>query len=328
MAHKTIAITGSTGFVGRAMVQSLLQAGHHVRALARSRDKARDVLPNDTRVTLVLGDASNPADANELVRGSDAIINLVGIIREDRRKGQTFQRAHVDIARILVGACEQLGCKRFLQMSAMNVSDVGVSEYQQSKWDAEAAIRFSSLQWTMMRPGLIHGPDGDFIKMAQAWCKGDIPPYFFLPYFTGGKPDYRVPLGGIEPRVGRVAPIAVEDVCSAFVAAISNEATYGEVYNLAGPETMTWPEMLRTIRDNTPGAHKFVPFGIPAEPVAIVAQAADLLGLGGLLPFDAGMARMGAQDSIADTTKARIDFGFKPRPFTKSYAQYAAALAH
>jgi nucleoside-diphosphate-sugar epimerase len=91
---------------------------------------------------------------------------------------------------------------------------------------------------------------------------------------------------------------------------------------------MSWPVFLRAIRDNTPGAHKFSPFGIPSEPVALMAKAAELVGLGGLLPFDEGMARMGAQDSTADTTKANRDLGFKPRPFVSSYAKYAAALAH
>lgn len=328
MPPKTIALTGSTGFVGRTMVPALLAAGFHVRALARSRDKAREVLPNDTRVSVILGDAANPADAKELLLGADACINLVGIIREDRRSGQTFQRCHVDATRVLVSACEQLSVARFLQMSAMGVSDVGVSAYQLSKWDAEAALRFSSLKWTILRPGLIHGPDGDFTQMAQKWVKGETAPYFFLPYFTGGKPDARVPLGGINPKVPSVAPIAVEDVCAAFVASLTSDQSIGEVYNLCGPDTMTWPAFLTTLRDNTPGAHKFSPFGIPSEPVALAAKAADLLGLGSLLPFDEGMARMGAQDSTADTTKARRDLGFRPRPFASSYAKYAAALAH
>lgn len=328
MSHKTIAVTGSTGFVGRNLVPALLAAGYHVRALARSREKAREVLPNDTRVSVILGDAASPADARELLRGADACINLVGIIREDRRKGQTFQRCHVDVSRVLVSACEELGVHRFLQMSAMGVSDVGVSAYQLSKWDGEAAVRFSSLKWTILRPGLIHGPEGEFTQMAQRWVKGEAPPYFFLPYFTGGKPDARVPLGGVNPKDPMVAPIAVEDVCAAFVAAIDNQSSHGEVYNLCGPEVMSWPTFLRTLRDNTPGAHKLSPFGIPSEPVALVAKAADFVGLGSLLPFDEGMARMGAQDSTADTTKARRDLAIRPRPFTQSYAKYAAALAH
>lgn len=328
MSHKTIAVTGSTGFVGRNLVPALLEAGYHVRALARSREKAREVLPNDSRVIVILGDGANPSDARELLRGADACINLVGIIREDRRKGQTFQRCHVDLTRVLVSACEELGVHRFLQMSAMGVSDVGVSAYQLSKWDGEAAVRFSSLKWTILRPGLIHGPDGEFTKMAQQWVKGEAAPFFFLPYFTGGKPDARVPLGGVNPKDPLVAPIAVEDVCAAFVASINNQKAEGEVYNLCGPDTMSWPTFLRTLRDNTPGAHNLSPFGIPSEPVALAAKAADFVGLGALLPFDEGMAKMGAEDSTAETTKAKRDLGFKPRPFAPSYAKYAAALAH
>ncbi len=320
-----VALTGATGFVGRAMAQALLAAGYSVRALVRSRDKAREVLPNDRRLSLVIGDGANADDARELLRGANICINLVGIVREDRKTGQTFQRIHVDVTRVLVAACEELGVQRYVQMSAIGASDTGVCAYQTSKFDGEKAVRLSSLKWTILRCSMIHGEGGEFIEQAQQWCKGEAAPWFFLPYFTGGKEDPRVPLGGTNPVAARIAPVAVEDVCAAFVAAINRDATFGEVYNISGPDVMTWPQMLETIRDNTPGAHKFSPFGIPAELAALQAKAMGAIGLGSLLPFDEGMARMGAQDNFADLTKAKEDLDFVPRPFARSYAAYAGA---
>ncbi|MFO0857685.1 MAG: NAD(P)H-binding protein [Phycisphaerales bacterium] len=320
-----VALTGATGFVGRNLALALLAAGYSVRALVRNREKARDVLPNDRRLSMVIGDAANLNDARELLRGANICINLVGIIREDRKTGQTFQRIHVDVTRVLVAACEELGVQRFLQMSAIGASDTGVCAYQTSKFDGENALRLSKLKWTIMRCSMIHGKDGEFIQQAQQWCKGEAAPWFFLPYFTGGKEDPRVPLGGTNPVAARIAPVAVEDVCAAFINAISKDATFGEIYNLSGPDAMTWPQMLTTIRDNTPGAHKFSPFGIPAELAALKAKAMQAIGLGSLLPFDEGMAKMGAQDSFADLTKARQDLNFAPRPFARSYAAYAHA---
>lgn len=330
-AIKTVAVTGASGFVGSQMVRELLSRGLNVRALVRAHGGGRPELPEAPeadrgRVQVVVGDASDPRAAQDLLAGAHACINLVGIIREARRVGNTFQRAHVDVPRVLTAACERLGVRRFIQMSALGVQDAGVSEYQRSKFEGEQVVRRSSLDWTVLRPGLIHGPKGDFIRMAHGWITGHAPPFIFLPYFTGGRPDGRVPLGGIIPHEPRVQPIAVEDVCKAFADALENPATFGEVYNLAGPETLTWSGMLKFMRSRTPNALPSIPFGVPGALAARVAQMARLIGLGDLLPFDEGMARMGAEDSIADTAKVAADLPFKPRPFRATFAQYAADI--
>jgi uncharacterized protein YbjT (DUF2867 family) len=324
----TVAITGSTGFVGRTLVRELLHRGHSVRALVRSREKASAVLPDAPgRLTLVSGDATNAGDVQHLLHGAQACINLIGIIREVRRLGVTFHRMHVEVTRILVKESENLGVQRFLQMSAIGVRPVGVAEYQHTKFEAEQAVRRSNLQWTILRPGLIHGRDSSFIAMAKQWCTGHAQPFFFLPYFTGGNEDQRVPLGGTNPRDPRVAPIAVQDVAEAFANALSTKTAIGEVYNLCGPEVMSWPQMLTTIREGIPGALPALrPFGIPGEFAALQAQAASFINLGQFLPFDAGMARMGMEDSVADMTKAREELNLRPRAFQASFAEYAAAL--
>ncbi len=322
---RTVAVTGSTGFVGRYLVPELLARGINVRALARSRDKADQTLPRPGeytgRLTLVVGDILNPADAKSLLDGADACINLVGIIREVPRDGVTFQRLHVDATRTLVQACEVVGVSRFLQMSALNVRPVGVAAYQTSKFEAEQAVRRSSLDWTILRPGLIFGKGSEIVRLAQGWSTGHTPPFVFLPYFSGAVEDQSVPMGSVKRTEPRVAPIRVEDVCEAFANALSSEAAVGEVYNLVGSDTLTWPEMLTHMKENIPGALPgLVPFGVPAEIAAVKAVVASHLGLGQFLPFDAGMARMGAEDSVADLTKAREELHVRPRGFRDCFA--------
>jgi NADH dehydrogenase len=325
---QTIGVAGATGFVGRTLVRELLARGHHVRALVRSLDKAREVLPDHpSHLRLVQGDVLEAAAVEDLLRGATCCVNLIGIIREDRKRGQTFQRMHVDATRVLVQACERLGVARFVQMSALGVRDVGVSDYQHSKFEGESIVRLSNLRWTIFRPGLIHGKDGEFTRLAALWVKGGTPPFLFLPYFTGGREDTRIPLGSVQPTDPRVAPIAVEDVAIAFASAIEHPQAIGEVYNLVGPETLTWPQMLEHIRDTTPGAMTHLKaWGIPSEIAALQAKGAALLGLGSLLPFDEGMAKMGGEDSIADMTKAREDLRISPRPFRAAYARYAGVM--
>ena len=328
----TVAVTGATGFVGRAIVRELVSRGHSVRALIRDRDKARRVLPPfgpGASVQVVQGDVLEPGIVDELLTGATASINLIGIIREVRGvaagRAVTFRKAHVESVRSLVAGCESRGVRRFIQMSALGANPNGVSEYQKTKFEGEMIVRLSTLDWTVFRPGLIHGPDGEFTKMMKSMIVGEAPPYLFVPYFTRGQEDKRVPLGPVIQHDPRVQPIAVEDVAAAFAAAIENPASIGEVYNLVGSEAMDWPALIRVMRDKL-DAGNIEPFGIPAEAAAGAALAAGKLGFASLLPFDEGMARMGAQDATADLTKVREELGISPRGFHESFAAYAGAM--
>lgn len=331
LPYQTICVTGATGFVGRVLVRELLANGVHVRAFVRNREQAKRVLPvGEAKQTLQLfvGENLTPTVTAEFVAGADACINLVGILREQRSIGgtaTTFRRAHVETTRLLVSACESSGVRRYIQMSALGVSPDGASEYQRTKFEAEQIVRLSSLDWTIMRPGLIHGPQGEFIRMMRDILEGAKPPYVFAPYFQRGVEDKSVPLGVVQRVDPKVQPVAVEDVAAAFVAALRNPDTIGEVYNLVGGEALDWPSMLRWMRDKL-HAGNIEPAGIPAEIAAHVATIGGKLGVGALIPFDSGMALMGGEDTTADTSKAKEDLEFQPRPFREAFAAYADQL--
>ncbi len=328
--QQTVAVTGATGFVGRYVVRALLARGHKVRALIRSREKAREVLPlGNDQLTLIAGDVLERERIDELLRGCTAAVHLVGIIREKRDvatgESVTFRKSHVEATRSMVAACQAMGVQRYIHMSALGVTSNGVSEYQKTKFEAETIVRLSTLSWTVLRPGLIHGRDGEFVQMMAKILRGEAAPFLFAPYFTRGVEDTRVPLGGVTQVDPVVQPISVEDVAAAFAAAVTNDVSIGEVYNLVGSEKLDWPTLLRAMRDAM-GAGKIEPFGLPAEPAAIGATVAGFIGLGNILPFDAGMARMAAQDSTANGTKFREDFRMDVSPFKATFAKYAGAL--
>lgn len=328
-SNMQVAVTGATGFVGRSVVRELLSRGHSVRALIRDRDKARKVLPSAAGMSFVSGDVLDDGRAEELIDGCDACINLIGILREDRQSTppKTFDRCHPGAARALVSACEKRGVKRFLHMSALGVSEMGPARYQITKFEAEMIVRLSALDWTIMRPGLIHGKDGEFVGIVKGWASGNEPPFIFLPYFTREVNDHRVPLGVKERIDPTVQPVFVEDVAKAFADALTNPRTIGEVYNLAGPERLTWPELLRFMRNHLPGANDSLqPWGIPSNVGAAMAKAASKVGLGGLLPYDEGMALMGGEDSTAALDKAAEHLNFNPRPFRATFEKYAGSV--
>lgn len=322
MAIRSVAVTGASGFVGRHVVRELLSRGYGVRALVRDRAKARAALP--AAATLVFGDVNDAQSLDDLARGCDAMIHLVGIIRE-AAEGQTFRKMHVDATRSALRACAAAGITRYLHMSAIGVSELGKTEYQRSKFEGEKLVRESDLDWTIFRPGLIHGPGSEFIEMMENLGSGLVAPWLFIPYFTRGVEDKRVPLGSESDVDPVVQPVWVEDVAKAFATALERPETTGEIYNLVGSEALAMPALLEQIKEGTHGNAHLHPFGVPAKAAVAAATVAGKLGLGRLLPFDAGMAIMGSLDATAEREKVRRHLGLATRGFGETFATYAAA---
>jgi NADH dehydrogenase len=321
--QRTVGVAGASGFVGRHVVRELLARGWSVRALVRDRSKATRALGRHERLTMIEGDVESEGTRSELLRCSRACVNCIGIIRETGKT--TFQKMHVGVVRDLVATCRGAGVKRFVQISALGVWDEGPAAYQKTKFEGEQVLRRSDLSWTILRPGMILGSGSEFLEMAKGWVRGEKQPWFFLPYFTRGTPISHAPLAALRREAASLQPVAVEDVAWAVGASLDREEAIGEVVNLVGPNVMTWPEFLKTLRDTIPGGKKELePLGIPAEIAAMQAIAAKKIGVGSLFPFDEGMARMGALESTSEREKARALLGFEPRAIDTVQKAYAA----
>ncbi|GIW73640.1 MAG: hypothetical protein KatS3mg103_0162 [Phycisphaerales bacterium] len=319
-----VAVTGASGFVGGHVVRALLEAGWGVRGLTRSNAKAA-LLRERPGVTAVVGDCADEAALDELVRGSSAVIHLVGILRETGT--QRFEDVHVQATRRVLAACRRHGVDRYLHMSALGARDEAPTAYQRTKFQAEQAVRSSGLSWTIFRPSLIHGPDGEFTRMLAEWCRGERAPWVGLPYFRRPEVEQRVPLGGVTYVDPQVQPIVVSDVAGYFVEALDRPQTIGEVFNLVGSQALSWPAMLSLAHEHVPGAKAGLePLWIPADVAAWQAKVARFVGLGQLLPFDEGMALMGAEDSTASLDRVEAYFERRPMAFSDSFPAYAGKL--
>jgi NADH dehydrogenase len=222
-------------------------------------------------------------------------------------------------------ACEAAGVKRFLHMSALGALPDGKAAYQKTKYEGEQIVRRSSLDWTIFRPSFIHGADGEFIRMVSDMASGQAPPWYFIPYFGRPVVDNRVPLGGVSREPALIQPVSVDDVAYAFAEALARPQTIGEIYNLVGPDVMTWPEVLQFLRDTLPGTSQGMPVSaVPGEIAAAAARAAKAVGLGALLPFDDGQAVMAMEDSTAELHKVHAHLGLTPRPFHDTVRSYAS----
>src|SRR5438105_965562 len=187
-------VTGASGFVGAAVVDRLLERGYAVNALVHRRP-----LRADDAVRSIKGDVFDDAALDEGIRGCDAVIHLIGIIMEKPRKGITFARMHFDATKSVVDATLRNRVRRYVHMSALGARPEAVSEYHRTKFLAEQYVRASGLDWTILRPSLIHGPSGEFMQMEAAWARRQKPPFLFMPYF-GGK------------HAGKLQPVYVGDV--------------------------------------------------------------------------------------------------------------------
>ena len=220
-----VLVTGASGYVGGYVSRRLLADGHEVVGLSRNPDGQ-----TLERVTSVRGDVTTGAGLPEAMHGADAVIHLVGIITEAR--GATFQQVHVEGTRNVLAAAGTAGVNRLVHMSALGASETAESEYQRTKAEAEALVRTSGLDWTIMRPSLVFGA-------------GDA--------FFGGSLKELVTSPPVIPVVGTGAypfrPIWAEDVATAFRRALTTAATVERQLELTGPVEYTLRELLVLIRD-------------------------------------------------------------------------------
>lgn len=215
-------VTGGTGFVGSEVLRQLTAAGHQVRALVREGSEEKLA----AEVEVHNGDVTAPDSFAGALAECDAVIHLVGIIREFPDKGITFQKLHVASTRHLLTAAREQGVKRYLHMSANGARPDAEARYHQTKWAAEELVRSSPLDWTILRPSLIFGPNGEFVDMlAELIRKLPVVPVI-------GKGRYKM------------QPVAREQVAATFVKALERPETIGQTYHLAGAKPHTYEEIL------------------------------------------------------------------------------------
>lgn len=301
-----VAIIGGTGFVGGYLTDALLKAGHRPSLLVRAGSESK--LHESGRVQTTSGDIASPEALRSVLAGCSAVIYNVGILREFPRRGITFEESQYQGLVRTVEAARAAGVDRLLLMSANGVRKPG-TPYQETKYRAEEFALQSGLDVTVMRPSVIFGdPRGTMEFATQLFQEMVRPPIPAVGFFTGRDPEK----GAVV-----MSPVHIDDVASAFVAALENEETIGQTYCLGGPEVLTWKEMIRRIAAAT-GRKKWI---LPM-PTWVMRVGATLFDWLPFFPVTRGQLTMLEEGNIADPDILRALIGRVPRGFTVDALSY------
>jgi len=227
MTAQRLVILGGTGFVGSHLVPRLAADGHRITLLSRNRElhRALGVLPN---VSVRSADIYDDAALRRQLEGADAVINLIGILNSHGR--HTFARAHVELTRRLIDACQATGVSRLHQMSSLKAGQ-GLSQYLKTRGEAEVLVKASSLNWTIYQPSVIFGEGDGLVSRFATLLR-------------------RMPMLPLARAKSRMAPAYVGDVAEAIARCVNDDKlSQRRSFELYGPEVLTLGEIVRKIRD-------------------------------------------------------------------------------
>ncbi len=185
-----LALTGTTGFVGQALLDQALADGLKLRALVRRPQPPR------AGVEWVTGGLDDTAALRQLLRGTEAVIHVAGVVNDPAE----FERGNVAGTLSVIEAAKTEGLARLIYVSSLSAREPELSAYGASKVRAEKLVQASGLDWTIVRPPGIYGPrDVDYFEMFRLARWGILP---------------------VPPRAGRASIIHVDDLARLLLALV------------------------------------------------------------------------------------------------------------
>jgi uncharacterized protein YbjT (DUF2867 family) len=237
-------LTGATGTIGLPVVRRLTAAGVPVRCLVRD---PRRLGSQRVRVQIALGDLADPFSFRNALRGVDTVVHLAATIR-DQPAGSIEELSGVATWR-LVRAAERAGVERFVFFSTLGASTWSPARMMRAKAVAEKAVIESGLEYTVLAPSMVYSPSDPFITLLERMS--------LLPV---------MPIAGSGGAT--VQPIWAEDVADCLLTVLPGGPNHadsaGQRYELAGPETLSYGEVvqcvLASLRRHRPLVH--IPIGL------------------------------------------------------------------
>jgi uncharacterized protein YbjT (DUF2867 family) len=296
-----VLVTGATGFVGPAVANAIVDAGHQVRVLERKPGNWKEAGIRCQEA--VQGDVTDLDSLRRAVQGIEVVVHLVAI---RQGKPEQFQRVMIGGTRNLIAAANEVGVRRFVLISALGVTEEtkDLVPYYNAKWAMEQDLQRSALEHVIFRPSFVFGRDGGilptFLKLAK------------LSPFTAI-------MGSGEQRI---QPIWIDDVGAYFAQSIDHPEAAKRTFEIGGPDVVAWNELWQRIRAalgirRRPTVH--MPIGLMRAPAVVTER------LPGNIPLTRDLLTMlEAGDNVVSNADALETFDVQLVPLDEQLRRAAA----
>ena len=237
---KNAVIFGGAGFVGRNLTHELAKQDWNISVVTRRPHRHRDLLVMPT-VKLIEIEQLDSETIRSVVRENDTVINLVGILHESRR--QSFEAIHTQLPGSIAEIGVEKNIRRLIHISALGADVNAPSRYLQSKGHGERALsdrKHQGLQYDIIRPSIIFGPDDSFTRLFAKLLKLSKVIFFVI------SPD------------AKMQPVYVGDLVNCILHAVNQQHSSCSSFDVAGPEVFTFYELIRSIDELSGGRHRLI----------------------------------------------------------------------
>jgi len=290
MNSRLVTVFGGSGFLGRHTVRALAKAGWRIKVATRHPGRGFFLRPLGTvgQIDFVKCDITDAEAVAQALNGSDAVVNLCGILFESGH--QTFDDVQANGAAHIATAAAEASVGALVHVSAIGADLEATSNYAVTKAQGEKAVREAFPDAVILRPSIVFGPEDNFFNKFAGLAR-------FLP---------------VLPLIGgghtRFQPVFVGDVARAIVTALTSDAARGRTYELGGPGIYSFKELLQLILRETGRRRLLLPL-----PFSLAMMKAAFLGLLPKPVLTMDQVRLLKSDNVVSPTAARLsDLGIVP----------------
>jgi uncharacterized protein YbjT (DUF2867 family) len=230
--HSIVSVVGGSGFIGSYIVKELAKTGARIKVIARHAEafgKNVKFAGYVGQISFLDCDIHNKNKLDVAISGSHIVINCIGVLFN--YGGQGFEFMHHQHVKNLVEICKKNNIQKLLHISALGIDKALTSKYAQTKLAGERAILSSGLNYTILRPSVVFGPEDGFVNLFA-----NLATYLpALPLFGGGKTKFQ--------------PVYVDDLAKAVVNSLTthSDIATNAILDIGGATIISMKELIDEI---------------------------------------------------------------------------------